>query len=267
MDVDEPPPTRDAATVIVVRDAPDGPEVLLLRRHSRSGFAADAWVFPGGVVDEGDRHLGRDRWSGTDPEALTERFGGTADLVLGLHVAAVRETFEEAGLLLAHHEDGTRPDSTAEPYRAARAALGDRDRRFDFAAWLTEERLVLDLADLTYHSRWITPRQEPKRYDTRFFLAAAPEGQVAASDRMETTGQRWLTPQAALAASAAGELLLIYPTIKTLEALATHATLAELRAVAEAQPTIRSIRPHIEKGLDGWRIIHPDEPDYPPEER
>ncbi len=257
------PPLRDAATVVVVRPGPGAPEVLLLRRHARSGFAADAWVFPGGTVDEGDRVLDPARWRGVDPAALADRFETTPDLVLGLHVAAVRETFEEAGLLLARHADGRVSDITAAPYQAARAALGDRHTDFDFGAWLAEEDLVLDLGLLTYHSRWVTPIQEPRRYDTAFFLARAPEGQIAAFDDVETTEQRWTTAADALADHAADRLFMIFPTIRTLAGMTAASSLGDLVAGAEDQPRVRRIQPHIQDGPDGLEILHPDDPGYP----
>jgi 8-oxo-dGTP pyrophosphatase MutT (NUDIX family) len=274
----EDTPPRHAATIMVVRDARPrvgaqqagdehadevGPQLLMLRRHGRSGFAGDAWVFPGGVVDEGDRQLAPDRWSGIDPDALADRFDAPPDLVLGFHVAAVRETFEEAGLLLAARVDGCTPDVTAPHLTEVRRRLADRDVDLDWARWLAEEELVLDLGRLTYHSRWVTPARERRRYDTAFFLARAPQGQIAAHDLVETTGQRWITASAALRAHRSGELHLIYPTIKTLEALRGHGDVAALTAAARSQPRIRSIQPHVDTGRDGWRILHPDDPEYP----
>jgi 8-oxo-dGTP pyrophosphatase MutT (NUDIX family) len=262
----EPPPApRPAATVIMLRDAAPGPEVLMLRRHARSGFAADAWVFPGGVVDAGDRELDRARWRGIDPAALSPRFTEPADLVLGFHVAAVRETFEECGLLLATHGDGRAPDVTRPEYVAMRERLGDRDQVADWGGWLAEEELVLDLDALTYFSRWVTPRMEGRRFDAAFFIASAPDGQFAAHDEMEVTGQRWTTAGAALDAFHAGELHLIYPTIRTLEALADFDSAEAAFAHASQQQEIRSVLPHIEVDDDGWRILHPDDPGYPHE--
>lgn len=258
-----PPPPRPAATVLVLRDAADGPQVLMLRRHARSGFAGDAWVFPGGTVDAADRVLPADRWQGIDPAALAERFAVPPELVLGFHVAAVRETFEEAGILLGRHADGRAPAVGTPTARRARSALADRADPLGWQAWLAAEDLVCNLGGLTYLSRWVTPLQEPRRYDTAFFLAPAPVGQVAAHDAVETTGQRWTTPRAALAAHRDGVLHLIYPTIRTLEALEAVPTVADALATAAAQPAVRSLRPHIEHGPDGVRILHPDDPAYP----
>lgn len=245
---------RDAATVVILRPGATGgaPEVLLLRRHTRAGFAADAWVFPGGVVDAADRTLSPARWTGVDPEALAARTGVAPDLVVGQHVAAVREAFEESGLLLALHGDGS-PVALDEPWVAPlRAALNDRQAdAAAFADALAEHDVVLDLGRLTYHSRWITPVGEPRRYDTAFFLARAPHGQLAAHDRGEITGQRWITARDALQAQRHGLLHVIYPTIRTLEALAEHGSLDQLEAVARAQERIELRRPVLVVDADG----------------
>jgi 8-oxo-dGTP pyrophosphatase MutT (NUDIX family) len=264
---DAPAAVRDAATVIVLRDRGGGAEALMLRRHGKSGFAADAWVFPGGTIDAADTALAPERWRGIDPAALAPRFGRPPDVVLGAHVAAVRETFEEAGLLLAVRSDGAAVDLRTDGVRAMRAALVDRSAGgAEFAAWLESEALVLDLGRLTYWARWITPRIEQRRYDTSFFLARAPEGQVAAHDQVETTGQRWLTASAALAAHAAGELNMIHPTIRTLEEMAPLAGVDALIEHATARADVAPILPHFERTDDGWRVLHPGDPGYPYED-
>jgi 8-oxo-dGTP pyrophosphatase MutT (NUDIX family) len=261
---EETKPIRDSATVVVVRERTETFEVLMLRRHARSGFAAHAWVFPGGTVDDADGYLDESRWRGIDPEALAVRFRDTPAGVLAAHVAAVRETFEEAGLLFARHEDGSAVDLSAPEVAEMRAALADREQVADFHAWLDERALVLDLDVLTYWSRWITPPLESKRFDTRFFLARVPDGQVAAHDEVEITGQRWITPQAALDAHAAGEFTLIYPTIKNLEEMAALPTADRLVAYAAQRPRVDAVLPHIEFTDDGdVAVLHPDHPDYP----
>jgi 8-oxo-dGTP pyrophosphatase MutT (NUDIX family) len=256
---------RDAATVIVVRDTEDSFEVFLLRRHSRSGFAADMWVFPGGVVDPADGTLSPRRWSGLDPDRLAPLFQTDAAMVVAFHVAAVREMFEEAGLLLAHHADGRAPDLDDPALLQLRQDLADRTTAVNFAAWLAEQDLVLDLDCLTYYSHWVTPTVEPRRYDTRFFIARAPADQVARYDRRETTDEQWITPADALAASKRGELQLIYPTIKTLSALAAFDSIDALVRAAQAQSTIRRIQPHAELDEQGRfvRVLHPDDPEFP----
>jgi 8-oxo-dGTP pyrophosphatase MutT (NUDIX family) len=258
---------RAAATVIVLRDVPAGAgyEVLMLRRHARSGFAADMWVFPGGVVDEADGTLEADHWTGIDPAALAPRFGLTPQQVLAHYVAGVRETFEEAGLLLAHRSDGDAPDLSDPALLRLRNDLADRTKTVNFAAWLSDGDLILDLDALTYLSHWVTPSVEPRRYDTRFFLAHAPADQVAGYDRQETTDQRWITPADALAASKAGEMPMIYPTILTLRWLREQSTAHAAIQAADTQPEIRRTQPHVDLDEHGkfLRIIHPDDAAYP----
>lgn len=269
----EAAPIRDAATVIVLRDGPHGVESLLLQRHGRSGFAADAWVFPGGVVDGADAAPGAGRWRGIEPAALAARFQATPERTLALHVAAVRETFEESGLLLASRADGSPVDIEAPSVAAMRRRLADRDDpagAAEFNAWLADEGLVLELGRLEYWARWITPVWEKRRYDTRFFLARAPEGQVAAFDDVETTGQRWIRAADALAAAERRELHMIYPTIRNLEALAAACGDAggidAAFACAAGMPRIDTVLPHFEQTDDGgFRVLHPGDPDYPTE--
>lgn len=260
------PGVRDAATVLILRDTSDGFETLMLRRHGRSGFAADMWVFPGGVVDADDATLPADRWTGLDIDALAERFALPPQRVLAFHVAAVRETFEEAGLLLAHRSDGTPPDLSDPELLQLRHDLADRETDVDFVGWLQSQDLVVDLGELTYLSHWLTPTVEPRRYDTRFFVARMPAAQDAGHDQLEITDQRWVAPSRALAEYSAGRLQLIYPTIKTLQSLVGHANVDEVVAWAEAQPEIRRILPHavINDG-ELVDILHPDHPEYPHE--
>ena len=268
----EPAPIRDAATVIVLRRGAGGPEALLLQRHARSGFAADAWVFPGGVLDPQDAALDAAHWRGVDLDALSPRFNAEPRRVLGLHVAAVRETFEESGLLLAVHADGTPVDAAEPDVTAMRARLADRDDPAggaEFTAWLRERGLILELGRLAYWARWITPIWEGRRYDTRFFLARAPEGQVAAFDDVEVTGQHWITPREALDKAAAGELHMIYPTIKNLEDVAEACgqagSIDEAFRCAAARDVV-TVLPHFERTPDGGvKITHPGDPDYPAE--
>jgi 8-oxo-dGTP pyrophosphatase MutT (NUDIX family) len=257
---------REAGTVVLLRDAAAGLEVLMLRRREQADFAADAWVFPGGAVDAADRLLPAERWDGIDPVALAPRFGAPPAHVLGFHVAAVRETFEEAGLLLARHEDGRPADPRSAAACAARGRLMDgAGGAAAFAGWLAGEGLVLDLGALAYDARWVTPAQVPKRYDTCFFLAQAPPDQSAAHDPVETAGQRWLRPAEALERAAAGEMLLWYPTEHALRALGACATVQALLARARERAQVPRVQPHLEQGPQGPRIVHPDDPAYPHE--
>lgn len=253
---------RPAATIVLLRDTPvGGPQVLMLRRHDRSGFAAGAWVFPGGVVEEDDRTLEPERWSGISPSALEQRFADDAKAVLGFHVAAVRETFEEAGILLA---TGQVDPATAT---ATQQILGERGAPPHlFTDFLRSRDLVLRLDTLTYLSRWITPKVEGRRFDTVFFVAATPEGQRATHDDVETTAKRWVRAAEALAAHRDQRFPMIHPTVMTLEWLTAHTTAADAVAAAAAQPSVPWVLPHVDRQADGsLRFLHPGDDDFPHE--
>lgn len=252
----------DAATVLLLRDGPDGIEVAMLERHLRSDFAGGAWVFPGGRVEASDGEAGH--WSGVDPADLVVPLGADDERhALAFLVATVRETFEEAGLLLAHRTDGralTRADLGTEPFVTARDRLNDRDDRFDWDAWLGEQGLVLDLGALALWSWWVTPEGLHRRFDTRFFVALAPQAQVVAHDRLEVTDSVWATPRRALEAEEAGEVTIVYPTRKTLEQLTGYASAGEaFAAAARGDTDTRRLLPRIVGGSgDEPMIEHPD---------
>jgi 8-oxo-dGTP pyrophosphatase MutT (NUDIX family) len=201
-------PTRDAATVVVVRTHSVALEVLLLKRTSRASFVANAHVFPGGAVDDDDELIA----------------AGGATRLSRFAVAAVRECFEEAGILFAHRGNG-RPITATERSRW-RAELMTGERRF--AQLLTSEDLIIDPEPLTYWSRWVTPVGSPKRFDARFFLAAEPVDQEATPDEREVTESGWFTPADALQRSQTGEMLLILPTRMTLQSISQVARLSDL---------------------------------------
>jgi 8-oxo-dGTP pyrophosphatase MutT (NUDIX family) len=222
---------RDAATVMVVRDRHDALEVLLLRRHAELVFAAGAHVFPGGAVDDADRDPALDRTCTGLP--LPPGPG------LAYAVAAIRECFEESGLLLATTVAGT-PVDVDDPERAerlplARKALEAGERTI--AEVCEEEGLILSTGSLAYAGRWITPEPSPRRYDTRFFVAAAPEAaaaQVAGHDGRETIASEWVRPSDALARWQDGEIELIQPTVANLRALALHGSASSALGAARA---------------------------------
>ncbi|MBW3658508.1 MAG: NUDIX hydrolase [Actinobacteria bacterium] len=239
-------------------------EVFLLERHLQSDFAGGAYVFPGGKLDDADRTLPADRWTGQDPAAWIDRLGAdSVEDALGLLVAAVRETFEEAGVLLGTRAGApvTADDLASDSFVEARRRMASRDERWDWTGWLAEEDVVLDLGALALWSWWVTPDGLHRRYDTRFFVAVVPEVQVAAlaHDEVEMTASRWTTPQAALDAAAAGDVTIIYPTRKNLEALATYADVDALwRAAVAGETDTRRLLPCIVE-VDGTPMIqHPD---------
>lgn len=208
---------------------PEAPlEVFLVRRHARSGFMADAYVFPGGKLDPADADPAlRPRLRGRGPADAAAALGEADDArALALFVAAIRETFEEAGVLLADL-----PDPSG--LHAARGALAGGATWREVLETL-DAHLRLDL--LVPQARWVTPAAEPRRFDARFFLARAPRAQRASHDARETTDALWLPPAEAIARSEAGEVQLPPPTLRTLEWLATQPGVDHALRAAAARP-------------------------------
>ncbi|MFC5723549.1 NUDIX hydrolase [Streptomyces gamaensis] len=207
---------RRAATVLLLRDGPGGPAVHMLRRRASMAFAGGAYAYPGGSVDPRDA---RDvPWAGPSPAAWAARLGTDPDAARAVVCAAVRETFEEAGVLLAGPEPGTVvADTTGEDWEADRAALVGHE--LSFADLLRRRGLVLRSDLLGAWARWITPEFEPRRYDTWFFVAALPRGQRAAGVSAEADRAEWVRPADAAAGYDRGELLMMPPTIATLREL------------------------------------------------
>lgn len=218
--VDDPPahPTspRPAATTVLLRDAADsaGIEVLLMRRHRQSGFVPGAWVFPGGRVDPAD-----------SAPPLFERIDGLTSSPVpdaSFWTAALRELFEETGVLLARGRDGTwsadaSSDRSLEALR--RTLMEDEINMMDV---LTDRDVTLDAGAMVHIAHWVTPVVEPRRYDTHFFAAALPPDRTATPDPREMTEAVWLDPAAAMDRFERGELPMVFPTVKTIEALRGH---------------------------------------------
>jgi 8-oxo-dGTP pyrophosphatase MutT (NUDIX family) len=221
---------RDAATVVLLRAAPAGTEVYLLRRLGSMAFAPGAFVFPGGKVDELDSEDGHG-WTGPPPEQLAPALGGSPATAAALVRAAVRETFEECGVLLASPAaDPSGPAvSTGADWADDREALAAGS--VSLAELLVRRDLVLRGDLLRPWSRWITPEAEERRYDTRFFVALMPAGQQAAGGTGESDRATWLRPAAAVAAAAAGELTMLPPTRITLGELAALPGITAVMAV------------------------------------
>ncbi|HEX3919933.1 MAG TPA: NUDIX hydrolase [Caulobacteraceae bacterium] len=212
---DRPPvPIAPAATILMLRDEPAF-EVLMVKRHHQIDFAAGAIVFPGGKTHAGD----------DDPawEDRTLGWGGSLPHKRPLRIAAIREAYEEAGILLARHLDGA-PFRGDDRAAAAREDVG-KDRR-PFLDLINELDLYLDLEALTVFARWITPPISPRRFDTWFYVARAPADQLALCDGQETVDAEWIQPAEALRLGEAGERTVIFPTRMNLKLLA-EATSAE----------------------------------------
>ncbi len=211
-----PAEPHPAATVVLLREAADGPEVLLLRRHRATAFVPGAWVFPGGRVDAGDAAFA----------ASGRAVGAVEPPRASFWAAAAREAFEETGVLLARDAGGSWLGSAAgspqlEEWRE-RLMKGD----IALAELIAGLDATLDLRHVVHCAHWITPVVEPRRYDTHFFLAELPEGAEVRPDAREMTAAAWLTPAGALERFRAGQLPMVFPTVRTLESLRSAASVA-----------------------------------------
>ncbi len=223
-----PPRPYPAATVVLLRNGPDGLEVLLTRRPSSMAFAADMHVFPGGRLDAADADPGLIARSALSSGEAAFALGGDLEpeMAVALHLAAVRELFEEAGVLLAESRDG----AAAIPARSAslaRSALVGGDATFAAIASELDLRLRTDL--LVPLSRWVTPPIMPRRFDARFFAAMLPAGGRVSFEGEEVAGHAWLRPGAALDAMADGGLAMWVPTSTTLQQLEHAHSIDEIR--------------------------------------
>lgn len=251
---DPPSPALPSATILLLRDGAHGLEVFMVQRHHQIDFATGAMVFPGGKVDPGD-------W---DP-ALAPRcdgLGPIGDEERALRVAAIRETFEEAGVLLARPEgqaalvSGDRLSALRRRWRDALNA--DESAMPQLVA---EERLRLACDLLVPFAHWITPVFMPKRFDTWFFLAAAPEDQLAVHDGGESVDSLWIRPDDAVAEAEAGRRTIIFPTLMNVKKLGRSHSVAAALDAARSQPVV-TVFPRIEKREGEMRMILPAEADY-----
>ncbi len=261
-------PARDAATVMLVRDAEagEGVEVCMVRRNLAAEFVAGAYVFPGGSVDPGDREADIEEVCTGLRDAEASARLGVERGGLALWVAALRESFEEAGLLLATGPDGggdlldlTDPVVAA---RFRRHRLDLNGGRRSFLEMCREEGLRLAVDRVHYVSHWITPEVAPKRFDTRFFVAVPPSGQEAAHDDGETIGSEWVRPAEALARHARGEIDLMPPTIANLEAIGCHASADAVIRWAAAIEDVPAILPIVRADGGALLILRPGDDGY-----
>ena len=265
-----PPATPvDAATVILLRETPAANpfELLLMRRHARQRFMGKAFVYPGGQLDDADCNPALAAFAdGITAEVAKQRLN-EPDLpdekALGLLFAAVRETFEESGVLLAGSTSGKELDFTDQNVRSRfaeyRTMIHQQEMTLEDLA--KKEGLFFKLNELRPYAHWVTPEAERKRFDTRFFLASMPTGQKPAHDSMEMTETLWTTPRKAFSKHNAGEILLMPPTLKTLEEMACRSSVAELLSCASSA-TIRTIMPQISSDGDSIIIKFPHDPEY-----
>jgi 8-oxo-dGTP pyrophosphatase MutT (NUDIX family) len=252
-----------AATVVLLRDAAaGGVETLLIQRHQASRFAAGDFVFPGGKVETADVPEDVGRWCrGLDSEEAARRLGvdGDSRAAFGYWTGAIREAFEEVGVLLAR-DTQDRPVRVDQPRFAEYRQQCQRDHR-TFWAMLKAEELVLALDGLVYFAHWITPEERPLRFDTRFFAAAAPAGQDPVADQHEIVGVRWLAPAAALQAHGRGELPLRLPTARNLALLTEATSVADALQRLERLP-VPMIRPRMISEDGRPRTLLPGDPGW-----
>jgi len=244
---------RAAATIALLRDGERGPEVLMMRRTHLAEFASGVYVFPGGAVDAADSDPALPTLARGMDDAQASRALGMIEGGFAYWVAAIRECCEEAGLLLAYDGGGDiiaiEGDSDRAKFDEQRRALSRGELRlFDF---LSEANLILATDKLAYLSRWITQPGRPRRFDTRFFVARAPSRQQSAHDGTELLHHVWLMPTEVLARYSRGELMLLYPTIKTLQTLAQFRTVNEALEYARTDRAMPAMTPRTAMGRSG----------------
>jgi 8-oxo-dGTP pyrophosphatase MutT (NUDIX family) len=249
---------RDAATVMLLRPGPGGMEVYMLRRQASMAFAAGMSVFPGGSVDarDADEDVA---WAGPDAQEWGRLLAAPPDLARALVCAAVRETFEESGIVLAGETaDSVVADVTGDDWERDRNAL--LDRSVSLAELLARRHLVLRSDLLRPWSRWITPVFEPRRFDTRFFAAALPEGQLTRDVGGEAAAVYWTGPREALETSRRGELALLPPTAVTLAELAAC---GDVDGALARRPDSGARLPEVLRGDGAMWLTVPGVSEYP----
>ena len=249
-------PIRPAATIILARDTAQGMEVFMMRRSSNLVFMSGAYVFPGGRLDDSDQPQ---HWSAHEL-AIDDAAASLALAVerngLAFWIAAIRECFEESGLLLGYNDRGEilSVDDDEQVGRFAELRRQLNAGAITFPAICREHDIRLAVDRMAYFSHWVTPPNEKRRYDTRFFAAVAPPQQTGSHDDGETTDNTWIRPQEALDRFKRGEFALVFPTIKTLERLAQFKDTAALMAHTRALPSVPPIHPHPAMARDGSRL-------------
>jgi 8-oxo-dGTP pyrophosphatase MutT (NUDIX family) len=257
-------PVREAATVMLLRDGNTGVEVFMLRRNLNSDFVGGAYVFPGGAVDDHDRHENLDPVCQGRSDAEASAQLGIERGGLAYWVAAIRESFEEAGVLLAYDRSDAliRLDDPEFKNRFVehRRAVDTGERRL--VEICEDEHLQLAVDWMYYFSHWITPEGAPRRYDTRFFVARAPEAQEPLHDDHEVIASVWIRPTDALERHRAGEFDLIFPTMRSLQALERFESTDDVLQAAAAIEAVPALLPRIVEDQGGYRIVLPGDPGY-----
>ena len=246
---------RNAATVVLLRPSDAGPEIYLLRRQVSMEFAGGMFVFPGGSVDPRDFDADV-AWAGPTPGEWAERLGVDEDMARALVCAAVRETFEESGVLLAG-PSATEivADTTGDEWEADRVDLESRGR--SMTDFLTARGLVLRTDLLGTWDGWLTPVFEPKRYRTWFFVALLPEGQLTRDVSSESSEVTWLPAREAASGADAGEVMMLPPTYLTCLEIGEYAAPADVMAAADGR-SVEMFTPSVESLGEGFTLSMPD---------
>ncbi len=248
---DDPATPVPAATILMLRDGPDGLETFMVVRHHQIDFASGALVFPGGKVEAADRQV----------REYCDCAFDTDDESLALMAGAIREAFEECGILLARPRGGealipgerlAALDQFREPLNRGLLSLQD---------FLEQEQLLLACDQLQRFAHWITPSMMPKRFDTHFYLAAAPADHLAAHDGYESVDSIWISPQQALGGALDGTYTIIFPTRLNVELLGASQSVAGAFAMAAERPIV-TVTPWTEQRADGTYICIPPEAGY-----
>lgn len=240
-----------AATILMLRDGPSGLEAFMVVRHHQIDFASGALVFPGGKVDEGDFNV----------RAFCHGVDNLDDTTVALMAGALREAFEECGILLA------RPKGSDELISGERLEQLShyRDRlhqgELSLVSFLENESLILACDQLQHFAHWITPDMMPKRFDTHFYLAAAPEDHLALHDGHESVDSVWISPSDAIKGAKDKTYTIIFPTLMNIEMLGESTTVDEAIKMA-AERTIVTVLPVVEKREDGNYLCIPEEAGY-----
>jgi 8-oxo-dGTP pyrophosphatase MutT (NUDIX family) len=252
-------PLRDASTVVLLRDAPGGIEAYVVKRVRTMAFAGGVFAFPGGRVDPADSAVDV-RWSGPPVGALMGTLEPDPELARALVSAAVRETFEECGVLLAGPAEGAgRPALTGPGWIADRWAMERRE--LGLGELLARHDLALRADLLAPWARWITPEVEPRRYDTRFFMAALPPGQTPGELSGEADRMEWIRPVEALERHTAGLMAMLPPTASMLADLLDYAEVADVLAAAPGRAIV-PIMPKIVIADGAAHFLLPHDPEY-----
>jgi 8-oxo-dGTP pyrophosphatase MutT (NUDIX family) len=244
-----PSEIKPAATILLLRDAPAF-EVLMVKRHHQIDFASGALVFPGGKSHAGDHDLAWSEqaigWSAFDAEQR------------GLRIAAIREVFEEAGILLGQRLDGSPIGGEACPLEVRKAVDAGTVAFLDVVRDLG---VRIDLNALTVFARWITPPLTPKRFDTWFYVADAPDDQLAACDGRETVDAEWVEPREVLRLAEAGERKVIFPTRMNVQLLAEASSAQDCIDRAAARPLV-TVEPQVQDREGGKVLVLPSDAGY-----